>query len=290
MSTEIVTKIVEQSTTKTPKTKKKVSAKKKVKTTKKPASTDLIISTAHTIENLKKSDAYDRARELSENVEYTYFQLGGVLSLIQGNAWFTEDGYESFREFVEAEFGINYRKSMYLISIYNSLVQSGIPWKTVEPIGWTKLKELIGVITPENVDEWVEKAKGMTVLQLQQAIKEAATGADKTGAVEGSESKVESVTTFTVKMHDDQKEVILEAIERAKKEANTEHNAVALEAICMSYLSGGGGTAIQPKTMIESMLEIGWQKTLTEFGKAFDDEDIEVTVVVPENKVETADA
>lgn len=288
MSTEIVTKIVEESTAK-PKTKKKVSAKKTVakkKTTAKKTKSDLIIDTAHGIENLKKSEAYDRARELSEDIEFSYFQLGGILSVIQSNAWFTEDGFETFRDFVESEFGINYRKSMYLISIYNGLVQSGIPWTKVAPLGWTKVKELVGVITPENVDEWVAKAKGMTVLQLQQAIKEAAQtpGVD---APEGSESKVESVTTFTIKMHEDQKEVILEALERAKKEANTEHNAVALEAICMSYLSGGGGTVVQ-KTMPELMTQFGWQETLETFSEVFDDEDIEITVVVPEKA--TADA
>ena len=37
----------------------------------------------------------------------------------------------------------------------------------------------------------------------------------------------------------DQKDTILLALERARSELETEYDGVALEAICMGYLSGG---------------------------------------------------
>ena len=51
------------------------------------------------------------------------------------------------------------RKARYLISIYDNLVTKMIPWEKVSHLGWTKLKDLAPVLTPENVDEWVAKAE-----------------------------------------------------------------------------------------------------------------------------------
>lgn len=42
--------------------------------------------------------------------------------------------------------------------------------------------------------------------------------------------------------HADQIEIIELGLERARQEANTEFDNVALEAICMNYLSGGNAT------------------------------------------------
>jgi hypothetical protein len=51
-----------------------------------------------------------------------------------------------------------------------------------------------------------------------------------------------STGKFRLRFHGvapDQKETILLALERARSELETEYDAVALEAICMNYLSGG---------------------------------------------------
>jgi hypothetical protein len=39
--------------------------------------------------------------------------------------------------------------------------------------------------------------------------------------------------------HDDQIEIIERSLDRAREEIRTEFDVVALEAICMNYLSGG---------------------------------------------------
>ena len=239
-------------------------------------SSDLLQVTAHNIEGLAKAKAYSLAHKLLEETEYSYFQLGGVFSVIQSNGWFIDDGYENFRAFVEAEFGIQYRKAMYVISIYNGLIASQVEWEKVKGLGWTKLKELVPVLTPENTDEWVERASGMTVLQIQEAIK-----AEKAGAPAEEKAKAEStkVTTLTVKLHEDQKEVILEAIEKAKSEAGTEYPAVALEAVCLQFLSGSPAAApAKQKTLEELMLAAGWEKVLEVFGEVF--KEIDLTVYV----------
>jgi len=44
-------------------------------------------------------------------------------------------------------------------------------------------------------------------------------------------------------VHPDQLETILDALAKARREGNTNYDAVALEGICMSYLGGHGKIA-----------------------------------------------
>lgn len=59
---------------------------------------------------------------------------------------------------------------MYWVGIYNDLAESGVSWEKVKEFGWTKLKEIAGVLTQDNVDEWVDIAKQQTTLQLMQTV------------------------------------------------------------------------------------------------------------------------
>lgn len=255
-------------------TKKKAVVKKKsVTKAKTKAKVDLILDTAHELENLTKVKAYKMVHELAETADYTFFQLGGVLSVIQSNGWFTDEGFDNFKAFVESEFGINYRKSMYMIAIYNGLVESGVEWSQVKDIGWTKLKELANILSPDNVEEWVGHANDMTVLQLQEYIKQQAKG-DLEGSGEKEETK-NTVSTMTFKVHEDQKEVIEEAIDKAKGEADTDVNTVALEAICLNYISGGSAKA-KPASLKQVMKKHSWEEILEAFEGLFPNIDLTV--------------
>jgi hypothetical protein len=97
-------------------------------------------------------------------------------------------------------------------------------------------------MTVENVDEWVQRALASTVLDLQLAIAKAKTGVLPNSGITPTDDHKSEVTTFNVKVHADQKTIIEEAIEKALVEAKTEFKGVALEAICMNYLSGGNVT------------------------------------------------
>jgi hypothetical protein len=231
---------------------------------------DVIVSTAHTMENLTKEKAYALAQQLAENVEFTFFQLGGVLSVIQSHGWYHDEGYETFRDFVEAEYGLQYRKAVYLIAIYNGLVESGVPWEKVKHLGWTKLKELAHILTPTNVDEWMGKVDGLTVLQLQQLLK--SSGSPDVEAGVEPQQEANKITTLTIKVHSDQKEVIREAIEKAKTESATEYDSVALENICMQYL----GEPSKQRDLVAEMKSRGPMEILNVFEAAFPEVELSV--------------
>ncbi len=206
----------------------KKTSKAKVKTE------DVIVTVAHEVENMTKESAFEAAETLEDSIEFSYFRLGGILARIHTEQWYTEEGFEKFPEFVESRFGIKRSKAFHLIGIYNGLLESGVPWAEVKDVGWSKLKELVNVMTQKNVKGWVKRAKDMTVMQLIAYIKEQ----NSTDGGKGSETEAKKISSMTFKVHDDQKELINNALDKAKSEAGTEFPAVALEAISMDYLAG----------------------------------------------------
>jgi len=236
-------------------------------------SNDLIIDTVSAVEHLSKAEGIKRINAILNNVDGEYFHLGGCLAVSQKEGWWKDD-YVSFREFIESEFGMNYRKAMYLITIYNGLVESGISWDKVKHLGWTKLKELASVLTEENAEEWIDKATDCTVIQLIEAIKIATTGTLES-TDQPDETKT-NVSTMTFKVHEDQRETIDSAVAKAKEEAETEFSAVALDAICMSYLSGGA--TAKPASLSSLMKALSPEEVLETFAEVWPDIDITASI------------
>lgn len=236
---------------------------------------DLIVKTAHEVENLKEEKAFKLVPQLLNTIDHDYFRLGGVLARIQEQGWYMDKGYENFRAFVEGECGIMYRKAMYLIEIYNGLVESGVQWEQVKHLGWTKLKELSKHLTPENVTEWVGLAENMTVLQLQETIKQKLAGTST--ASEVTESEAKKTTTMTFKLHEDQKQTVREALDKCKHETGTEVDSVALEHICIDFLGGESKLKAIP-SLAEMMKGKSAEEVLTVFGEVFPDVEIQATL------------
>ena len=237
---------------------------------------DMIVKTAHEMENLKEDRAFTLVPKLLDNIDHDYFRLGGVLSKVQAEGWFMNKGHETFRAFVEAECGIQYRKGMYLIEIYNGLVESGVAWDQVKHLGWTKLKELANILSPENVEAWVGVAENLTVLQLIEHIKESTKGENASNSPEKT-TKASDTTTMTFKVHSDQKATIREALDKAKHESGTEFDSVALEAIALDFLGGESKLKTQP-TLKELMAGKSAEEVLEAFGEAFPDVTLEATL------------
>lgn len=244
-----------------------VGAKSKAK-----GSGDLIAEVAAEVEGLTKTKALNEVVRLAENIETNYFKMGGVLKLIYDNSWF--EGFETFGLFVFETFGFQERKAKYLMEIYSELVTKQIPWEKVHHLGWTKLKDLAKVLTPENVDEWVAKAEKVTVVELQAMLKAAAPA-----EAEGTAKTKDDVTTVKFKLKTDQLETVNSALNMCKAEVSTEYDNVALEMICAGYLGGSVSAAALPgESLVDKMKAAGWEAVLETFGELFPEIDIQVTV------------
>jgi hypothetical protein len=233
---------------------------------------NLILDIAHEVESLTKTKALNLADNLSKDIDTNEFKLGGVLAKINDNSWF--EGFDSFDDFVYEKYGFQGRKARYLISIYTNLVTNMIPWDKVSHLGWTKLKDLAPVITPENVDEWVAKAEKLTVVELQAAIK----ALKPTDGDEKTAKTTDEVVKMTFKFKPDQADAVTQALAKAKGELHTEYDTVALENICMGYV-GGTNVVNKPFDLDEVIEATGFEPLLKRIAEKFTDYDITVTPI-----------
>ncbi len=199
---------------------------------------DPIITFAIKIEQVKTRTEVEKfIKDLADARGFNFFKLGGAIAVAQ--ALFDKsksefEGYKNFREYVEKALGIPYSKAMRAAGIYKKLVQLEISWSAFEGIGWTKVLALLDVVNKENIEEWVAKAKEMNVHSLKDFVK-----ADKQKGKADAEQEPEPITTKTLKLHADQKQLFEAAVKKASEETGSDVEAVNVEAICQNYLGSG---------------------------------------------------
>jgi hypothetical protein len=248
---------------------------------------DLLATTAHEIENLTAEQAHAMIGNLSETTDFNAFKLGGVLSKIYAEKWFGE--YDDFKTYVETVHSFKLRKAFYLVKIYDSIISLGLPWEgTLKTVGWSKLKELTEVITPENAKEWLETAADpkMTVIKLHQLVQ--ASKNEGQAQLEGGEGKTNPTVTKTFKLHEDQNATVSAALDKAMKVGSTDIPSVALEYMALDYLGNSEKAASADSEIDEAvkpmavepgateapafeayMAQLGWEETLVVFEKCW---------------------
>ena len=224
---------------------------------------DDISDLVHEIENLNEAAARNLMMVLADQSEGTYFKIGGVLSVILKNGWYKP--YPNFKTFVEDEYKIAIRTAEYWVKIYNTMANGSVPWDKVKTIGWKKLKEVAKIITPENVDGWVEAASNNNVSKFVALVDQT-----RKGEAAATSLTSEKVTAITFKPHEGQREVILGAVEKAKQALNTKYDTVALEAICQDYLAS--------TTWAEKAMAMGMEKFFEAAQALWPNINIEVSV------------
>jgi len=201
---------------------------------------DVLVGTSTEVENLSKAKALKMAPELIDATGVNDFKLGGVLAKIQEEGWWEGGDHDSFKAYVEGVLGLQYRKSMYLINIYDKLVDAQVAWTDVSGIGWSKLRFIVNHLTAKNAGAWAKRCAKMNALEIQDYVKQLEQS-KSTGKGDESEPTVTSVSTMSFKVHEDQKEIIREALDKKKEDLDTEHDAVALENLALDYVQGTTG-------------------------------------------------
>lgn len=231
---------------------------------------DPIISVVQHVLNLEEGVARVEMSATSSAVDSSYFAIGTLLNRVMDEGWYVTWGYTSFTDYVAAELAYKPRKAWYLMGIAKSIIASGVTWPEVSELGWSKLKELAPVLTKENVATWVEIGLACNIGKLQEEVRKALAG-DVDLPDHGPETS--NTTTISFKVHVDQKESITQAIEKAKGEAGTEFDGVALESICLAYLAGGKPKAVGLKA---NMKKSGYMEVLETFEALWPEIDLTI--------------
>ena len=173
---------------------------------------------------IKKGDMLEAAKNLVQQAEKSFFDLGGVLAEIQRSKAYMDAGFtkekkihgkpvSAFEQYINAELGLEYRKAMYLIDIYRTFSGLGVDENRLAQIGWTKLKLVARGLGPNATEKDLEKllslAERKTRDELEEHIKETKVG----GKAGDKIKKVKYIMTA----FGDEAEYISQAITRAQE-------------------------------------------------------------------------
>ena len=164
---------------------------------------DPLTCAAHEIENVSEAQAHRLAAEIAEASDFDAFRLGGLLARIHRERWYRGAGYPDFGSYVEARHGFKLRKALYLAAIYECVIDLGLTWQELRPVGWSKLKELVGVVDRDNARDWLATAaaEGMTVLKLHALVQAAKGGAAEGGGAAPRRGAAPAISDAQFKAH-----------------------------------------------------------------------------------------
>jgi len=147
-----------------------------------------------------------------------------------------ERGYKDLGEYVETELGMKRRKAEYLIAIYAKFcVELDLPLDLLRELEWTKARELVKVITPENAEELLAKVKGMKVLEVKEMVR-AMKGKPATGGTE------ETTEQIILRLYPEQAEIFKAAVKIAEGMSGSEKIGNAVALIAADFVGSAAGS------------------------------------------------
>lgn len=225
-------------------------------------------------------------KSLTTQIDENYMELAERLYLIfdtpkggdrSNPPVYTTWGFASFDEYVGVELGIHPKRAQRLKRIWYKLglqlseLEPGLKKKIVQ-LGFSKVRELVSVLTPRNAEAWTKKAENLTYLQLCKQIEKykaerdlRQAQRDQEAQVNGSsplssssstlpsgdedpdegsddepsvsDMKTEDLTTKSFSLYPDQLESVELAIKRAQELSNSSKRSHNLSLICLDFLA-----------------------------------------------------
>lgn len=196
--------------------------------------------------SIEHADTRKRVLDLRKQVEEGYWDLSQALYEVYSGSYYIAWGFASWKEYAECELELAPRKAQYLVSIqewFGRMRPEIQSW--VQGLGWTKAKELVGVVTEENAKDWRNRLDGLSYREMMGELHRVDGGSESSddalpsGASRASVDEKPQKKMFA--LFSAQSENVEVAIEKAKKMANTEKEGHALDLICSDFLATNAG-------------------------------------------------
>lgn len=167
-------------------------------------------------------------------------EIAKLLFAVYQRSLFTRWGFKNFQEYVESDLGFKYRKANYLVNIWSWYTENVHREDVIDAIwneiGWTKAKELVGVITDENADHWLQRARELSAVQLAEEARkylQLEGGDDGSGKSSGGDG----FKSMSFKLAEDQKENVDEALKLAEAMSGSDKKGHNLDLICTNFMA-----------------------------------------------------
>jgi hypothetical protein len=187
----------------------------------------------------KAQRLYRQVLSLKAEIEVRWFELGKILEEIFEGRHYIDLGYSTWRDFCVVALGsldLKPRAIDYLRMTRKKCDEVDIGREIAGEIGWSKLKEIIPVVTKKNKDHWIDMArqKETTVQVLNAKVRVAR------GKITEEESKILPEKMF-FSLFKEQKKIVELALDRAGMLVGSEKpdkpGSLLSDVICPSFLA-----------------------------------------------------
>ncbi len=186
----------------------------------------------------------DKVLNLDAQADSAFVELAAALyrtkkADAQVSAGYTGDP-AGFAAFCDDKLKIGYRKSQYLIGIYEKVLEHNITHDVIEAIGWSKAKEIVPYIDEKNKKQLLEAASTMTLRQLLEFLTTFKKTKRAAAATSGVSASTENSVKYNFLIAEADNDTVKTAIEEAKARMETGNAAEAFVTICEDWLALGG--------------------------------------------------
>jgi len=192
------------------------------------------------------ADIRRRILDSRERIDLARWDIAGDLYKVHDSSLFQNWGYFSFDEYVSVELSMSVRTAHYLTSVYHCFYielskdmdeeQHKAVMERVNAIGWTKARSLVGVVNGKNVNEWLDRAEGIGSIEL-----EGETKRELVRLAGGNPDDVEKMKNVSMRVSEEQHEIIFSALSLAKTVAESDKRGNLLTLICQDYVATNTG-------------------------------------------------
>jgi hypothetical protein len=223
---------------------------------------------------------YQQVLSLKAEIEVRWFELGKILEEIFEGRHYIPLGYTTWKDFCEMALGpleLKYRAIDYLRMTRKKCDEVGIGREIAGEIGWSRLKEIVPVVTKKNKDHWIDVArrKETTVQVLNAKVRVAR------GKITEEESKVLPEKMF-FSLFKEQKEIVELALEQAGKVVGSNKPGTLLsDVICPSFLAeypAGVDVGSKPEMVVKLLVRFEAAFKVKFTGEVVDVESGEILV------------
>ena len=128
-----------------------------------------VVTPSEVVSNDSFTDIREAVKDARRKTEESYWDFSVLLHGVYENSYYVGWGYKSWTEYIELELDMQKRKAQYLVSIqewFRRMSPSVQEW--VVQLGWTKAKELVGVVTNDNADHWKSLLEGKSYREMME--------------------------------------------------------------------------------------------------------------------------
>jgi hypothetical protein len=211
-----------------------------------------------------------RVRQLSTDINKNTLVLGEVLWKLKNQPGHIKRmGYSSLAELGERE-GIGARKAQYLVEIYEwFVIKNPLPDvldARLRRLPWTKVRQLVDVVTPDNAAEWIAAAESLSRDELTVKVKAARNKPAAIGQDDGAQPQEERPEIFCRRPftladtpdHDPgtQASLVDAALKRAAQLSGSPKDGHNLTLICTDFLATNDFATLSGEAKLQYLAKI----------------------------------